>query len=73
MANVQSIRCPVCGSQIPFDPYALVRGESFACPTCPDVSIGLDQGSRDIVKNTLDQLDSLKKKLEDMRSERPAA
>lgn len=69
MANEQYIRCPDCGSQIPFDPYALVRGASFACPQCPAVSIGIDQGSREIVKQTLDELDKLKKTMGEMRPE----
>jgi hypothetical protein len=73
MANVQYIRCPVCGSQIPFDPYALIRGERFVCPTCPDVSIGIDQGSRGIVKKTLEELENLKKNLGNTSPEGPSA
>ena len=69
MLSEQFIRCPDCGSQIVFDPYALVRGERFACPKCP-ASIGLAPGSRDIVKNTLDELATLKKDLGKTRPDR---
>lgn len=73
MVNEQYIRCPDCGSQIPFDPYALVRGERFACPQCPAVSIGLDPGSREIVKNSLQKLESLKKDIGKTRPEQPSS
>jgi predicted RNA-binding Zn-ribbon protein involved in translation (DUF1610 family) len=73
MVNQLYIRCPDCGSQIPFDPYALVRGERFACPQCPAVSIGLDQGSREIVKKSLHELESLKKNIGKMRPEQPSS
>jgi hypothetical protein len=72
MANAQYLICPVCGSKIPFDPYALVRGERFDCPNCPDVSIGLDSGSRDIVKKTLDELEN-NKNIEKKRTEHHAS
>jgi hypothetical protein len=64
------LTCPICGAQIPFDPHALIRGERFACPSCPDVSIGLDEGSRDRVKTTLHKLDRLRTATEETRSER---
>lgn len=63
MVNEQYIRCPDCGSQIPFDPYALVRGDRFACPKCPNVSIGMDLGIRDTVKTALDKMQKLKKQM----------
>ncbi len=63
MMNEQYFRCPDCGTQIPFDPHALVRGERFACPTCPHVSIGMDLESRDTVKTTLDQMQKLKQQI----------
>lgn len=69
MKNAQYICCPDCGSQILFDPYALVRGTMFSCPTCPNVSIGLDQGSQDIVKKSLDDLDRLKKNTGGIKSD----
>ncbi|NEN88128.1 MAG: hypothetical protein F6K48_04025 [Okeania sp. SIO3H1] len=71
MANEQFIRCPNCGAQIMFDPYALVRGERFACPKCAAV-IGLDPGSRDIVKNTLEELETLKKNLGKTKPDQPS-
>ncbi|AOY81808.1 hypothetical protein BJP36_19720 [Moorena producens JHB] len=63
MVNEQYIRCPDCGSQIPFDPYALARGERFACPQCPALSIGIDPSSQEIVNNTLNELENLKKSI----------
>lgn len=63
MTNVQYITCPDCGARIPFDPLELVRGVQFACPQCPDVSIGLHPGSRDKVKSTLDELTKLREDL----------
>ena len=73
MVNIQYINCPVCGSQIPFDPYRLVRGERFSCPTCPDVSIGLHQESREVVKKSLDELENLKNNIGKMGSEEPSS
>ncbi len=69
MVNEQYINCPICNSQIPFDPYALIRGATFSCPKCPSVSIGIDQGSRDVVKNALDELDALKKNIGKTRNQ----
>jgi predicted RNA-binding Zn-ribbon protein involved in translation (DUF1610 family) len=71
MAAIQYIACPVCGSQIPFDPYALVRGESFSCPNCPDVAIGLSMESRDLVKKSLDEFENLKKKVMTTKPDEP--
>lgn len=73
MINEQYISCPDCGSKIPFDPYALVRGERFACPKCPAVSIGIDQESRDTVKNTLDELETLKKNIRKTKTEQSSS
>jgi|GEM_PF-565844 len=73
MVNEQYIRCPDCGSQIPFDPYALVRGERFSCPKCPAVSIGISSGSRDIVKDALEELEHLKKSIGKTRPEQSSS
>ena len=63
MANQQQyIPCPDCGSKIFFEPYELIKGAKFACPKCCVVSIGLDQGSVDTVKNSLEQFEKFKKK-----------
>ncbi len=60
MASAPYIRCPDCNTEIPFDPYELVRGTKFACPKC-SVAIGIDQSSRDTVKDALDKLGELKR------------
>jgi predicted RNA-binding Zn-ribbon protein involved in translation (DUF1610 family) len=60
MANQQYLSCPDCGSQIPFDPYALLTGASFSCPECPSVSIGLDRGSWGVVNKSLNEFEKLK-------------
>ena len=73
MENQQYISCPDCGSKILFDPYELVRGARFLCPQCPSVSIGLDPSSQNIVENTLDKLESLKKNLGKMSPEQPSS
>ena len=71
MENQQYISCPDCGSKIPFDPYALVRGARFKCPQC-SVSIGLDPGSQNIVEDTLDKFETLKKNIGKMNPEQPS-
>lgn len=71
MPNEQYIRCPDCGTPIPFDPRALVRGDRFACPQCLNVSIGIDSGSRRKVEETLDELQNVKRKLGRSRPDRP--
>jgi len=60
--NEQTINCPDCSTPIPFDPYALVQGKQFVCPNC-SASIGIDQGSRETVKNALDQFESMRSRL----------
>ena len=72
MVNQQYINCPDCGSPIPFDPYALVKGQRFSCPKCLDVSIGLASESRDVVKESLDKLESLKKDLSTKNPDQPS-
>ena len=60
MESSQYIRCPDCNTQIPFDPHELIRGTRFGCPNC-SVSIGIERGSRETVKNALDKLGELKR------------
>ena len=61
MQNQQYICCPDCNTKIPFDTQALIAGAQFSCPSCPDVRIGIDVGSRQIVQNTLTELDKVKR------------
>ncbi len=73
MENQQYLNCPDCGSKIPFDPYALVKGASFMCPRCPSISIGLAPGSREIVENTLNKFEMMKKKAGEMSREQSSS
>ena len=63
MSNQPYITCPVCESKIHFEPHALVTGLHFNCPECPDVSIGLNLDSRDVVKDGLDKFSDLKQRV----------
>ncbi|MEM8641072.1 MAG: hypothetical protein AAGG51_20005 [Cyanobacteria bacterium P01_G01_bin.54] len=73
MVDQQYIPCPDCDSQIPFDPYVMLSGEQFSCPECPSVSIGIAPESREIVRNSLDELENLKKQLANMKPEQPSS
>lgn len=57
----QYIPCPVCQTRIPFSPLKLIQGTKFGCPTC-SASIGLSTQSKELVKDTMDKFQELKKK-----------
>jgi len=62
MINQQSIPCPSCKTNIPFDTRQLLMGVQFVCPTCQAV-LGLAPESRGIVQETIDKFDEIKKNI----------
>lgn len=62
----QSIPCPSCQSKIPFDVNYLLMGAQFACPNCGSV-ISLAENSKETVKQSLDDFESLRKKVAKMK------
>ena len=58
----QYISCPDCSTRIPFDPQELIKGTRFGCPNC-SISIGIERGSRETVKDALDKLEELKREV----------
>ena len=55
----QSIPCPVCQTKIPFDTKQLLLGVQSACPNC-DASIGLSDGSKPLVQETMEKFEAVK-------------
>jgi transcription initiation factor IIE alpha subunit len=58
----QSIPCPECKTQIPFDTRQLLMGAQFACPNC-NIRISLADESKPIVEKTMEKFDELKRKI----------
>lgn len=55
--------CPTCQTPIPFDSKGLMEGKQYTCSNC-DTKIGLSKEGYEVVKNTMDQFESLKKNVE---------
>lgn len=56
----QAIPCPCCGESIIIDPKLLLIGHGFACKKCQS-SISLAPESTDLLRETLQKFDDLKK------------
>lgn len=56
-----NIPCPVCKTNIPFDPTGLLKGMKFACPGC-QAQIGItNENSAAITKDALEKFEEIKK------------
>jgi hypothetical protein len=56
------IPCPLCQTKIPVDTMALLTGTKFTCPnpSC-DASVGLAAESKNVVKDTMEKFEEVKK------------
>jgi phage FluMu protein Com len=54
-----AIRCPLCGTPIPVDTDALIKGVGFQCPKCQSV-INLCSNSAPTLKGAMETLERLK-------------
>ena len=61
----QSIQCPTsgCNGTIVIDTYMLLNGATFSCPQCK-VTIGLAAESRNVVSDTMDKFEDLKRNIQ---------
>jgi len=64
----QTIPCPVCETKIPFNPQQLLMGAQFVCPNC-QAAIGIAQESKDLMKESMDKFDGLRKDVLKMKDE----
>jgi phage FluMu protein Com len=55
-----TIRCPLCGTPIPVETDALIKGVGFQCPKCQSV-ISLCSNSAPVFKGAMETLERLKR------------
>jgi len=55
----QSLPCPNCNTNIPFDPKQLLMGVQYSCPNC-DTKIALSQEPGQTAQDTLNKFEKLK-------------
>ena len=67
MISQQTIPCPSCRTNIPFDTHELLLGVQFVCPNCRAV-IGLAPESREKVQETIDKFDEIKRNVLNSKS-----
>ena len=63
------IPCPVCRTQLPFDPAALLRGEKVTCGTC-ETAIGIEPGGEALA--TMDAFAAARRGAQAVKVERKA-
>ena len=59
MNQIQSIPCPDCKTNIPFNLGLLIQGKMFTCPNC-GAKIGIARDSVSTVKEAKHKFDELK-------------
>lgn len=59
ISTEQALPCPVCQTKIPFDPYQLIKGFKFSCPSCT-AAIGVSSDSLGEVKDSMEKFDKIK-------------
>lgn len=63
MPSTQSLPCPVCNTQIPFDLQQLIRGARFACSNCgATIGIAADENAPKI-EDRFEKFNELKKSI----------
>ncbi|MCB0707760.1 MAG: hypothetical protein KDC34_20740 [Saprospiraceae bacterium] len=55
-----SMPCPICKTNIPFDPIGLIKGAQFACPGC-QAQIGISGQEVPRAEEALEKLEEIKK------------
>lgn len=58
----QSIPCPECGTNIPFDAIQLMQGVKYTCSNC-HASIGLAKESKTSVQEAMKKFEEVKKQI----------
>jgi hypothetical protein len=61
MINEQTIPCPVCKNQIPFEVTSLLKGSKFTCTNCQS-AVALSSDSKEEVKTAIEKYEKLKLK-----------
>ena len=57
----QTIPCPACNNQIPFDTHQLLQGVKFICSQC-NAAIGMAVESKPLVANAMEKLEQVKRR-----------
>lgn len=56
-----NIPCPVCKTNIPFDPILLLKGASFSCPNC-HAAVSISNQSMNMAQSAFQEMEKLSTK-----------
>lgn len=59
MTAVNKIACPVCNTNLVYDVYGLLAGQSYRCPNCSAV-LSLANESQGVLADTMEKYEALK-------------